>query len=183
MKHKCKNCGGEFDCERSYCSIDCKSKAFDKRIRLHERPLYRVWSGMIGRCHSPSSKDLKRYGGRGIRMCAEWRHSYYAFEEWAFSSGYKKGLWIERKDNNGDYTPENCKFATPKQQARNRKGNRLLTAFGETKTVSEWAEDRRCKVNKYTLAARILRQGLDHLTAITHPAQPFGNRVPIKRSH
>jgi len=94
---------------------------------------------MIMRCHNPNSTAYAHYGGRGISVCEEWRE-YLPFAEWAKSNGYHEGLTIDRIDANGDYCPENCRWATFKEQANNKTNNRYITYLGETKTMSQWSE-------------------------------------------
>lgn len=78
---------------------------------------------------------------RGIRVCNEWLKSYRPFFDWAMANGYRDDLTIDRIDNNKGYSPENCRWATAKQQARNTSRNRLITYNGQTKTMIEWAEE------------------------------------------
>jgi len=93
---------------------------------------------MKARCTNKNNKIFPRYGGRGILLCNEW-HSFVLFYEWAINNGYSDKLSIERKDVNGNYEPENCMWATCKQQQNNRRNNHRITVNGETRTASGWA--------------------------------------------
>ena len=104
-----------------------------------ETRLYKIWICMRDRCRNTNHKDYGYYGGRGIHVCDEW-NNYKAFHDWAMSSGYDERLTIDREDNNGNYCPENCRWATRKVQAYNRRNTRLITCEGEIKSVNEWAE-------------------------------------------
>ncbi len=106
---------------------------------LSREKIYSIWSDMKSRCKNPKNRNYKNYGGRGISICEDWNNPCVFFE-WAFSHGYKDGLSIDRIDNEKDYSPDNCRWATHKQQARNTRRNRLLTFKGETRCISEWAE-------------------------------------------
>lgn len=101
--------------------------------------LYRIWVGMKTRCFNPRVREYPRYGGRGITVCDAWM-DFAAFHRWALANGYQDDLTIERIDNDGPYSPENCRWIPLGEQARNRRNNRLLTYGGETKPLSEWAE-------------------------------------------
>lgn len=100
-------------------------------------PTYSSWSNMINRCQNPHSPDYHRYGGRGIQVCTRWGD----FALFLADMGHKPaGTTIDRIDPNGHYEPSNCRWATRKQQGRNRRNNRMLTHDGETLCLSEWAE-------------------------------------------
>lgn len=104
-----------------------------------DKRLYNTWKTMIHRCENPKRESYERYGGRGITVCNEW-HDPNRFLDWAVDNGYKPGLQIDRIDNNGPYSPDNCRWATPKENSRNRRNTKELTVGGDTKCVSAWAE-------------------------------------------
>ncbi len=100
--------------------------------------MYRLWYEMNQRCRSKNNQAYHRYGARGIQVCLTWRIS---FEEFLQDMGYPpKGMTLERKDNNGDYTPDNCEWKTRKDQARNRRSNRIITFQDKTQCLAAWAE-------------------------------------------
>jgi len=101
--------------------------------------LYSVWTTMIHRCEDAKREKYKDYGGRGIAVCKEW-HEPNTFMDWAFSSGYSEGLQLDRINNSGGYSPDNCRWVTPKQNSRNRRNTVFLTVHGDTKSVAEWCE-------------------------------------------
>ena len=94
---------------------------------------------MIWRCYRKEHSSYKYYGGRGIKVCDEWQ-AFEPFYQWALNTGYSENLTLDRINNNGNYEPSNCRWATAKEQANNRRANRIVTFNGETKTVAEWAE-------------------------------------------
>lgn len=117
--------------------------------------LYSIWRTIKARCSNQNTWNYNRYGGRGISICDEWKDDPKNFIEWCRKNGYKQGLSIDRKDNDGNYEPDNCKFSTPKEQARNRRNTVLHEFNGESKTIAEWAEVLGYSVN--TLATRYAR--------------------------
>ena len=94
---------------------------------------------MIQRCTNPNRESYRQYGGRGIAVCEEWAQSFESFYVWAISNGYGDNLQIDRIDNDGNYTPENCRWVTPVENMGNTSRNIHLTFRGETHTLSEWA--------------------------------------------
>ena len=85
------------------------------------RRIYKIWKWIRQRCNNPNDKDYEDYGGRGIRVCEEWDKSSEAFVRWALENGYADNLSINRIDTNSGYSPENCRWATWTQKARNKR--------------------------------------------------------------
>lgn len=102
--------------------------------------LYNIWLGMKARCYNSNDPVYANWGGRGITVCDEWKNDFACFYNWATENGYNDNLTIDRIDNDGNYTPNNCRWASPKQQARNRRSNINITIGNETKTLVEWCE-------------------------------------------
>lgn len=153
-------------------SCGCWRRDFGLSKGYRTKEEYRILGilyGMISRCHNIKDTNYYNYGGRGLFVCEEWRSSSEAFLAWAKISGHKQGLQIDRIDNNKGYFPDNCRWATSKQNCRNTRSNHHLTAWGETKTMAEWAEDPRCKAKYVTLRNRI-NHGVSAELAIAAPA-------------
>ena len=138
-------------------SCECLAKeATSKRSLKHKRcntRLYHIWTSMKRRCYNKTAKEYKYYGARGIAVCSEWKDDFMSFYTWSIANGYNDNLTIDRIDVNGDYEPNNCRWATPKQQARNRRNNRTFTYNGETRCLSEWCEI--LGLNYHTISVRI----------------------------
>lgn len=134
-----------------------KKEAITKHGMTNTR-LHRIWSNMRARCNNPNRREYKYYGQKGIEICNEW-NDFTTFYEWAINNGYKEGLTLDRIDVNGNYEPLNCRWTTAKEQGNNRSNNHLITYNGETKTVTQWAEER--NINHDTLYSRINRAHWD----------------------
>lgn len=103
-------------------------------------PEYVAWSHMRQRCTNKNSADYADYGGRGVKVCDSWMHSFTQFlSDMGVKPSPKHS--IDRIDVNGDYDPANCRWATSNEQARNKRSSRVICAFGETKSIHEWAEE------------------------------------------
>lgn len=121
---------------------------------FYNKGWFSSYRGMMDRCYRETANNYPQYGGRGIRVCDEW-HNIENFEKWAEKTGYTDGLTIERINVNGDYSPLNCKWATRKDQANNRRNSLRVCYNGESHTLSEWAE--LLGVNRSTLRSRYYR--------------------------
>lgn len=106
---------------------------------MYKTPEYRVWIDMKQRCLNINNKRYKDYGGRGIKVCDEWLNSFDNFYR-DIGPRPSEDYSIERKENDGDYTPENCCWATRQEQNRNRRTNKKLEVNNENLTITEWAK-------------------------------------------
>lgn len=133
-------------------------------------PTYRVWLGMRQRCVNPHCAGYSNYGGRGIKVCARWD----SFEAFLSDMGERPAeLFLDRIDNNGNYEPSNCRWATRTVQNRNSRHNRLITFRGVTLPISEWAERQGLRV--HLVQDRIARYGWSPEEALTLPL--YGHHV------
>lgn len=175
VRFRC-DCGQErcllmSEAKSSSSCVDCMTERrkdwVRSSLRTHGRlpkDVFSTWCKMRARCESPGSTSYKWYGGRGIRVCERW----YSFEAFLEDMGPRPSPLhsVDRIDNDGDYSPENCRWATPKDQARNRRSSRLLCALGETKSLASWAEE--SPVN-YSTIIRRLSKGWTNEAAIFTP--------------
>lgn len=121
--------------------------------------LFNVWQSMKNRCYNPKRKNYDRYGGRGIGVCQEW-HTAENFILWALNSGYETGLQLDRIDNNKDYSPDNCRWVTAKQNSQNTRRNITLTVRGLTNCVSEWS--RIYSISSFTIYYWVKNKGKEY---------------------
>lgn len=146
---KC-SCGKECDVTQYHLTSGTTKSCGCLRRELHiarrlkwdtpeKRSLISKYENMMSRCYNPNVRSYKHYGGRGIYVCDEWRNSKEAFVDWGLASGYREGLTIDRIDDNGPYSPSNCRWANIQQQCENRRTNVFLTVDGVTDTITSWA--------------------------------------------
>lgn len=143
--------------------------------------IYKTWQNMKSRCNNPNASKYYLYGGKGIKVCNEWNDDFNIFYEWATNNGYTDDLTLDRVDGNKDYCPENCRWATYKQQANNTTQNHLLSFNGETHSIYEWAE--MVGLSKKCLSERI-RRGWTIERALTTPTirfENFGNFIKERK--
>ncbi len=147
-----------------------RSTKHGHKTREKTSEIYEAWRGMIQRCTNPNNIAWKNYGGRGITVCKRWsgKNGFINFLE-DMEKGWKLGLTIERRNNNGNYEPENVEWIPKIQQQRNTRRNRLITCFGKTKCLVAWAEE--YNIPYGTLFARIDRLGWSTEKALTIPVK------------
>lgn len=148
----------------------CKQPNEIESKKTYDR-LYGIWYGIKWRCLNRNSVDYYLYGGRGITVCDEWtgEDGFKNFYKWSLDNGYYDELTIDRIDVNGNYEPSNCRWATYKEQANNKRNNRLLTCRGVTHTLSEWSSITGIKPR--TIESRIYLYGWSEEKAITTPVR------------
>lgn len=130
-----------------------------------DTPEYATWISMRSRCYTKTNASYPGYGARGIKVCARWQ----SFENFLADMGNRpEGHTLDRIDPNGDYSPENCRWATPETQSNNRRNNWLLTFDGRTQTVAQWAKE--VGISKNTLLGR-LKWGWPTEDALTWPVE------------
>lgn len=130
--------------------------------------LYSIYNGMKSRCFNSNQEAYKDYGGRGITICEEWLSSFESFYDWAITHGYQDGLSIDRIDNDGNYEPSNCRWATRPAQQRNTSRTNLITIDGRSQSLTDWAKER--GLNYHTVSYRIHQKGMS-------PEQALGFEV------
>ncbi len=108
--------------------------------RAQRARIYTAWNNMRQRCYNEGRRDYQWYGARGITVCPEWE-SFPAFMAWAVANGYDDHLTLDRINTNGPYSPDNCRWATRKEQANNRRTSRMLTLNGRTQSMQQWADE------------------------------------------
>lgn len=180
------DCGNEkrvkpsylFNNKQTTCGLKCPIHLEKNTGKTYTR-LYRIWSGMKGRCSNPNNTAYKRYGGRGITVCPEWADNFESFRSWSLEHGYQDDLTIDRIDGNKGYSPDNCRWATYKEQRQNEVSRYTYTDYvpygkqyevnGISKTLKEWAKE--SGISSTGLAYRI-KQGMTMEEAISTPKLP-----------
>lgn len=136
--------------------------------------LYKLWMWMRKRCRDKTDPKNYRYGGRGITVCDEWENSYLAFKEWSMSHGYSEELTLDRIDNDGNYSPDNCRWVSRKVQNNNRSDNILITYMGKTQSLHAWTDE--LNLPYHEVWQRIYRCGWSIEDAFTLKKYERGNK-------
>ena len=134
---------------------DSQRKRSTKHGYYYE-PWYRNYRTMMGRCYCKKTGNYHQYGAVGVTVCKEW-HDINNFKKWVDESGFRPGLTLDRIDNTKGYSPENCRWATMKEQTNNRRNTIFLTYKGRKMALTEWSDE--IGINPSTLRCRITRQG------------------------
>lgn len=144
----------------------------DQRHQMSDTPVYSVWVSMMQRCTNPKSQSYVNYGGRGIKVCERWLD----FENFYEDMGEPDGLTLERVDNDGDYEPGNCMWASRGEQARNNRRNNLITWDGRTQCLTDWCEELSplLGTSPQTIRTRIQNYGWTVEKAFTTPVNKRG---------
>lgn len=126
---------------------------------------YSIWMNLRARCNNPNTTHYDRYGGRGIRVCQRWTDDFMNFLS-DMGRRPSRSHSIDRIDNDGDYEPSNCRWATRSEQSRNRRSSRFIEFGGKTQTLADWADEK--GMHQKTLHNR-LRKGWTIERALTQP--------------
>jgi hypothetical protein len=154
------------------CGCLAKENISEIRITKHGKSKskeFNIWNKMIQRCTNPNNPSYKDYGGRGIVVCDRWMEFIVFMEDMGDRPSATHSL--DREDNERGYSPDNCRWATKKEQSNNRRNNRFITAFGETKTIANWVRDKRCLISHQLLTFRIVKRGWEPEKAITQKSK------------
>ena len=141
---------------------------------LSNTRIYSIWCDMKRRCYNPKNKRYYCYGGKGINVCDEWKANFMSFYEWSMANGYADNLTIDRINVDGNYEPDNCRWATMKVQQRNTTRSHFVTANGETKTIAEWAEI--TGISQDVIKDRLLKLHWSEEEAVTIPTMRMGGK-------
>lgn len=136
-------------------------------VRQKDKRLYAVWNGIKQRCQNEKNSSYMNYGGRGIRIDSKWADNYEAFYKWAIKAGYRKGMEIDRIDNDGDYCESNCRFVDRTVQANNKRNINFFTINGITKSFAQWC--REYNMDYYLVRQRVYKLGWAMEKALTTP--------------
>jgi len=147
-------------------TVSCGCFFFQKRGGKRDNPAYQTWRSMLQRCRNVNTPKNRHYVGRGISVCDRWKNDFYAFS--ADMGPKPEGASIERINNDGNYEPGNCKWATTKEQTRNYRRNVKITYQGRTQCVTDWAAE--LGLNSQRIFERLAR-GWPVEAALTIPKQ------------
>lgn len=148
------------------CLSDYSRRTAQLKHGMAKSRLYSIYRSAINRCYNKNHKYYSNYGGRGISFCDEWigEYGFEHFASWAYKNGYCENLSLDRINNELDYSPDNCKWSTMKEQANNRRNNRLYEYNGEFLTISQLSE--KYNIPYDTIRARLVKYGFSVYEAV-----------------
>ena len=180
---KCKcDCGNEkiikIGSLQSGATKSCGCLRLEK-VRTHNKSntrIYKIWQGIKRRCNNTNCNAYKIYGARGIKICDEWSNinGFENFYNWSMNNGYSDTLTIDRIDVNGNYEPDNCRWATMEEQGNNRRGTKKYVIDGESHTITEWSKI--SGVSRENIRRRI-KSGWDIKKAVFKPLETKEEKV------
>lgn len=190
------DCGSEIICSLANLtsgntsSCGClKRELASKNNGTHHQSktrLYKCWLRMRNRCYREENENYAYYGGRGIKVCDEWKDSYETFAKWATENGYNDALTIDRIDCDGDYSPDNCRWITQKEQTRNTRGNTNVYIKDKVFSMHKFTLSELCEILKvnYPLSVKRIYQYIKKRKAvedgiISNTEQSIRERKPI----
>lgn len=157
------------------CAVTEKLVAFNTTHGMCHRKEYKIWENMKTRCTNPKNEMYRYYGGRGIFVCDSWKHSFAEF--YKDMGKCPPGMSIDRIDNNGDYKPENCRWADTETQRNNRSNNNLITYQDKTLSIAQWS--RNIGISSGTLRGRIKTSKWPIEKALTTPIMSYAESSRI----
>lgn len=164
-----------------YKSCGCTLGHVTHNLSKDNIELVSAWHTMVKRCYNPSDERFKNYGARGIKPIDWWYNEQEPseiliprFVYWAKNNGHKKGLEIDRIDVNSGYSPWNCRWVTPQEQARNKSNHIWIKAWGESKLACQWVNDPRCKTSARNIYERVKRNWKPELAISTETEKQIG---------
>lgn len=168
---RCRKCGNIYEVHgsnlRSGKTTGCLKCRGDKLAKHHMsgKRIYCIWRHIKDRCQNSNSDCFQNYGGRGVSVCEEWDNSFSAFYEWSITHGYKENLTIDRIDVNGNYTPENCRWCSMKEQLQNQRRTIRVTYKGMTASLKHVCDT--FGLNYGTIQSR-MKLGMSFEEAVSH---------------
>lgn len=128
-----------------------------------ESRLDRIWRNIHHRCEDPNASGYKNYGGKGIKLCQEWKN-FFVFKKWALENGYDDTLTIERVDPNKDYCPENCCWIPKSEQQKTSSNSKQIEVDGVTLNLADWCK--KLGIHRKTMQHAINKRGKDPIEYI-----------------
>lgn len=165
---------------KSAFSCGCLKKEQDKKnlgrftTGLSHTRLACIWYHMKDRCYNEKNTDFKNWGGRGIKVCDEWKNDFLKFKEWADANGYKDGLTIDRKNVNEDYKPSNCRWVTLQKQLNNKRTTLWVEHNGEWKSLAEAYKEIKPNIS-YNSVRKRYEKGIRDINELFKDRQYRGN--------